>query len=121
MRHQLAQAARDAPACVAPVTAPTCDSPQSPRRSRAQLVDEPREPLVERRLALVLKLGRARVRGAHEHEAARAGGGRGVDQRLERVAAEQRVGGEGVGAQAGDGAERAGRLADERLGVGGAP
>ena len=54
----------------------------------------------------VEQVGGARVGGAHEHERAGSVGARGLDQRLERVAAEQRVGGEGVGAQAVDGAER---------------
>ncbi len=40
-------------------------------------------------------------------------------QRLERVDAEQRVGGEGVGAEAGNRAPRSRRLADQRLPVGG--
>ena len=47
---------------------------------------------------------------------ARACGG---DQRLQRVASEQRVGGERVGLQARDGPERGRRAADQRLRVGG--
>ena len=42
-----------------------------------------------------------------------------LDQRLERVAAQQGVGGERVGAEAGHLAERPGRGAHQRLGVGG--
>jgi hypothetical protein len=42
---------------------------------------------------------------------------RGLDERLQRVTPEQRVGGEGVGSQPGSGPERAGRLAHERLRV----
>ena len=71
-----------------------------PTSSCAELVDQRGQPLVQRRLARVLQLGGAGVRGADEHEAAGAGRGRGLDQRLERVAPEQRVGGEGVGAEA---------------------
>jgi hypothetical protein len=48
-----------------------------------------------------------------------ARGARRGDQRLQRVAAEQRVGGEGVGLQAGDGPNGDGVLADQRLRVGG--
>ena len=73
---------------------------------------------MQRRLALVLDLGRTGVRGANEHEAACAGRGCGLDQRLQGISPQQRVGGEGVGSQPGDGAERARRLADERLSVG---
>ena len=43
-------------------------------------------------------VGRARVGGAHEHERARAALAGAGDQRLERVAAHQRVGGDRVGA-----------------------
>ena len=69
----------------------------------------------------VLEVRGARVRGVHEQEAAGAARRGGLDQRLERVAPEQRVGGERVGAEAGDLAERAGRRADERLRVGARP
>ena len=103
---------------MAPVTAPTQDSPQSPRCPAPSSSASARQALVQRRLALVLQLDRARVRGAHEHEAAGSGRRGALDERLERVAAEQRVGGEGVRAQARDRAERAGRLAHQRLRVG---
>ena len=53
----------------------------------------------------VLEVGGAGIGGAHEHEHAGAGRARLRDQRRERVAAEQRVGGHGVRAQAGQLAE----------------
>ena len=67
---------------------------------RAELVHDPGEPLAERRAAdlEVLEVGRAGVGGADEHEAA---GARAPVERLERVAAEQRVGREGVRSQPG--------------------
>ena len=77
---------------------------------RAELVDQPREPLVQRR--------RRRRPGAPRRRGSRCARARSrpaplprgrLHERLERVAAEQRVGGEGVGAQAGHGAERARR------------
>ena len=74
----------------------------------AQLVHERGKPLVQRRLAGVLELGGAGVRGADEHEAAGALRGGCLEQRLERVAAEQRVRREGVGAEAGHVAEGVG-------------
>ena len=67
----------------------------------------------------VLDVGGAGVRGAHEDEQPGAGGAGGLEQRLERVDAEVRVGGERVGAEARDLAERRRRRADERLAVGG--
>jgi hypothetical protein len=67
----------------------------------------------------ILDVGGARVAGADQREDTRPRLGRGGDQRLERVEAEQRVGGEGVGAEAGNGAPGRRRLADQRLRVGG--
>ena len=67
----------------------------------------------------VLQVGGAGVAGADEGEDSRPGLGRGGDQRLEGVAPEQGVGGEGVGAEAGDGPPGGRRLADQRLRVGG--
>ena len=84
---------------VAPVTAPTSAS-GSPS---PELGGHRREPLPQRAAVGELEVehvGRARVGGAHEQEragAALAGAG---EQRLERVAAHQRVGGDRVGGQA---------------------
>ena len=69
------------------------------------------------RLARVLELCRPGVRGADEHEAPCADRGGGLDERFERVAPEQRVRREGVGAQAFHRPERPRGLAHERLGV----
>ena len=93
--------ARGARGSVAPVTAPTSASPASPARPSS--CDELREPLPQR-LAGGERAGRAGrrrrgwrcARARTRRRRARAGA---VDERLERVAAEQRVGGEGVGAR----------------------
>jgi hypothetical protein len=66
----------------------------------------------------VLEVGGARVACADKREDACPRRVRGGDQRLQRVGAEQRVGGEGVGAEAGDRAPRRGGLADQGLAVG---
>ena len=83
-------------------------------------VDKGRELLVQRLLGArqVLDVGRAGIAGPHQGEDSRPGALRCRDQRLERVGAEQWVGGEGVGAEAGDRAPWGRRLADQRLGVG---
>ena len=59
---------------MAPVTAPTRESPQSPVAGSPRSCDQPRETLVQRRVARVLELGRPRVRGADQHEEPGAGG-----------------------------------------------
>ena len=64
-------------------------------------------------------VGGAGVGGADEHEHPGPGGARGLDQRLERVAAEQRVDGQRVGARGRRRAEGRRRRADQRLRVGG--
>jgi len=91
------------------------------RQPVGELGDETGEALVQGRLGRrqVLQVGGAGVAGADQGEDPRPGLGRGGDQRLERVAAEQRVGGEGVGVETADGAPGGRRLADQRLGVGG--
>jgi hypothetical protein len=67
----------------------------------------------------VLQVGGAGVAGPDQREDPGPRGlGRG-DQRLQRVAAEQRVGGEGIRPEARDRPPRSRRLADQRLGVGG--
>ena len=66
----------------------------------------------------VLQVGGAGIGGAHQAEDPGAGTGRGLDQGLEGVAAEQRVDGEGVRPEAGHRAPRGRGLADERLAVG---
>ena len=92
------------------------------RRALPQLGGERGEPLPQRLAGgerEVEHVGGAGVGGAHEQEDAGAGGAGALDERDERVAPEQRVGGEGVDREAGRGAERRRRAADERLGVGG--
>ncbi len=65
----------------------------------------------------ILDIGRAWVGGAHEHEQAPAAGAGLLEQRLQRVAPEQRVGGQQVGAEPGQRAERALASPEERLAV----
>jgi hypothetical protein len=91
------------------------------REAVGELGDEAGKALVQRRLRRrqVLQIGGAGVAGADQGEHSRPGLGRSDEERLERVAAEQRVGGEGVGVEAAHGAPGGGRLADQRLGVGG--
>ena len=84
----------------------------------AEPVDEPRDVLPHALAAVgaqVLDVGRARVRRPHEHEEARPGD----LQRAQRVDAHVRAGREGVGADAGDGAEGRRSSAGQRLAVGG--
>jgi hypothetical protein len=85
-----------------------------------KLVDERRQPLVQRRLGRrqVLEVGGTGVAGADEDEHPRPRLGRGGDQRLQRVSSQQRVGGEGVGTEAADRSPGGWRLADQRLRVG---
>ena len=103
-------------AAVAPITAPTSLKPH-PRTSPSPSTSVARRS--HSRTAAgqleVLEVGGARVRRPHEHE--HAGAAR--DERLQRVAAEQRVGGEGVGAEARHLAGERGGCAGERLRVGG--
>jgi hypothetical protein len=86
-----------------------------------ELGDEAGEVLVQRRLRRrqVLQVGGAGVAGADQGEHPRPGLGRGGNERLERVAAEQWVGGESVGVEAADRTPGGRRLADQGLGVGG--
>ena len=106
---------------VAPTTAPIPLSPPSPSRPPARPSTSAAEALVQRllRRRQVLDVGGAGVAGADQGEDAGPGLRGGGDQRLQRVEAEQRVGGEGVGAEPGDRAPGRRRLADQRLGVGG--
>ena len=102
---------------MAPVTAPTRGQAALAQVLGPQLVHYARQPVGQRRIPRVLQLGGAGIGRANEHEAAGPVVRRRRDERLERVAAEERVGGEGVGPQARRGAERAGGLTHERLGV----
>ena len=107
---------------VAPTTAPIPLSPSAPASRGARSATSAASCSCSGRPSTigVLEVGGARVRGPDQREDAGAGLGGRVDERLERVAAQQRVGGEGVGAEAGDRAP--GRLGppDQRLRVGGA-
>lgn len=67
----------------------------------------------------VLQVGGAGVAGADQREDPGAGLGGGGDQRLQRVEAEQGIGGEGIGVEAADRAPGGLRLPDQSLGVGG--
>ena len=106
---------------VAPTTAPIPLRPHSPssRSERPSTSSARRSCRGALRRRQVLDVGGAGVAGADQGEDAGAGARGGRDQRLERVEAEQRVGGEGVGAEAGDRAPGGRRLADQRLRVGG--
>lgn len=90
------------------------------QQALGEVVDDRGEPLVEWLLrgGQVLDVDGTGVAGADQGEDPRTGfGGRG-DQRLQRVGAEQGVGGEGIDAEAGNRAPRGRRLADQRLRVG---
>jgi len=67
----------------------------------------------------ILEVGGAGVAGADEGEHPGPGLRGGGKERLERVAPQQRVGGEGVGAESGHGAPGGRRLSHEGLRVGG--
>ena len=80
------------------------------RRPGPELVDERGDPLPHRsrlQQLQVLDVSRARVGRAHQHEHAAAASRAAVHERLERVAAHQRVDRHEVGAQPVDAAERA--------------
>ncbi len=84
-------------------------------------IDDRRQALVQRllRRGKVLQIGGAGVAGPHQGEDPRAGPRGRFHEGLQRVASEQRVGGEGVGAESRHRPPGRRRLTDERLGVGG--
>ena len=91
-------------------------------QARREAVDHLGQALVQRRAAGAGRSWTSAAPGFEVRTRAktpRRRFGRGGDQRLERVAAEQGVGGEGVGAEAGHGAPGCRRLADQGLRVGG--
>ena len=90
------------------------------RASGREAVDQPGEALVQRRprRRQVLDVGGPGVAGPDQGEDPGPGRGGGRDQRLEGIEPEQRVGGEGVGAEPRDRAPGGRRLADQGLGVG---
>ena len=93
----------------------------APRKPRGEIVDDLRQALVQRRLRRrqVLDVGGAGVAGADEGEHPGSGSLGPGQQRLERVAAQQRVDGEGVDPEPRDGPPRGRGLTNQGLGVGG--
>jgi hypothetical protein len=95
--------------------------PTLPQQPAGEAVDQLRQALVQGSVGgrQILDVRGAGVAGADQGEDSGSGRRRRRDQRLQGVRSQQRVGGEGIGAEPGDGAPRGRRLADQRLGVGG--
>jgi hypothetical protein len=91
------------------------------QQAPGELVDEGGKSLVQRRLwrRQILQVGGAGVAGPDQREHPGSSLGGGGEKRLEGVAPEQRVGGEGVRPEARDRPPRRRRLPDEGLPVGG--
>jgi len=117
-RHQLAEAGETLRARRARDRADHRE-PALPRVRRARRVGQGGDPLVQGGAARVevLQVRGPRVRGRHEQEDTGTGRRGRRDQRVERVASEQRVRGDRVGAEARDRSERRRSRADQRLGV----
>ena len=105
---------------VAPTTAPTSLSAHLAGRAKTRQRWLPLSPTACRRRRSRCPRGpRPRGSTCGRGRRPRPGGAGGLEQRLERVDAEVRAGGEGVRPEALDEAERGRRAADERLAVGG--
>ncbi len=106
---------------VAPTTAPAPLVPTGAGEAVGETVDRARDPLVERHPAGVgvEQVGRAGVRGPDEDEDPGAGGSGCVDERRQRVGAEQRVEGRGVGTESLDRPPGSLGAAEQGVGVGG--
>ena len=93
---------------MAPVTAPTSARPLAGAAEAGDHRGEALPQRLARRQLEVEHVGGAGVGGADQHEDAGGGGAGAVDERRERVAAHQRVGGDRVGAEAALARQRAG-------------